>query len=496
MAIPKTREQATEDGKLQQYAHLYDVADESRLREEADNANKSAINNETSARRAADTELRTALDTEVAARKAAFDSFNVIEPKNVGEPPANAGYFSLAVGEDAKTYKDRATALGPYTRALQEGNVATGYQSTAYGSRCVSIGFQSYASGTESVAVGAKSAAYRDYEFAVGHSGENGTRFVSYVTDPKLDQDAATKHYVDTSIAAIPTADVTKQYVDSKVSQAQLSCNNYADAREAVAISHAAAMFTTTATASSIGTVKASPSITAASDGTISVNPAIFSDGLTSADGQVSVDLGFVGEHLAGDALYYDSTDGLMLKVGDGLEIQNDTVSIDPDTMPLASTASRGMVKVGKGLTISDDGSLSVSGGSSYPSIVRPMVETTQGVSVTGTGLTGSFAFLFGAWIEIQYEQPYILVESTTGCITSQSAFAAGTSVTFTITGANGVLLRFYNADAISVQFGPEADGIFGDAVVSFPSNRASLVVTVPVIGDLASSKSINFRIR
>ena len=109
---------------------------------------------------------------------------------------------------------------------------------------------------------------------------------------------------------------------------------------------------------SSKGIVQGSDSITIA-DGIAKVNPSIFGDGLATTDGKVSVDTGFVGEHLAGDALYYDSTNGLMVKTGTGLHIDNDTLSVDQDTLPLASADNRGTVKVGDGLAIAKDGTLS-----------------------------------------------------------------------------------------------------------------------------------------
>ena len=105
--------------------------------------------------------------------------------------------------------------------------------------------------------------------------------------------------------------------------------------------------------------VQGSDSITI-TDGVAKVNPSIFGDGLATTDGKVSVDTGFVGEHLAGDALYYDTTNGLMVKTGTGLHIDNDTLSVDQDTLPLASADNRGTVKVGSGLAIAKDGTLSV----------------------------------------------------------------------------------------------------------------------------------------
>ena len=117
-------------------------------------------------------------------------------------------------------------------------------------------------------------------------------------------------------------------------------------------------LYSTVAAQDTKGIVQGSDSITIA-DGVAKVNPSIFGDGLATTDGKVSVDTGFVGEHLAGDALYYDTTNGLMVKTGTGLHIDNDTLSVDQDTLPLASAGNRGTVKVGSGLAIAKDGTLS-----------------------------------------------------------------------------------------------------------------------------------------
>ena len=135
--------------------------------------------------------------------------------------------------------------------------------------------------------------------------------------------------------------------------------------------------------------MRSSSSITVA-DGTAKVNPAIFGDGLSVTDGQVSVDLDHVGEHLAGDALYYDQTDGLMLKVGQGLHIQNDELDIDQANLPLASAGVRGTVRVGSGLAIDTDGVLSATGGggagSGYGKLAKATLKTTERVSGIADG--------------------------------------------------------------------------------------------------------------
>lgn len=133
--------------------------------------------------------------------------------------------------------------------------------------------------------------------------------------------------------------------------------------------------------------MRSSSSITVA-DGTAKVNPSIFSDGLAVTDGQVSVNMDFVGEHLAGDALYYDQTDGLMLKVGQGLRIQNDELDLDQAGLPLASTGVRGTVRVGSGLAIDANGVLSATAGASggYAALADVTAKTTERVGGIANG--------------------------------------------------------------------------------------------------------------
>ena len=120
-------------------------------------------------------------------------------------------------------------------------------------------------------------------------------------------------------------------------------------------------------------------------NGTLKVNPAIFGDGLSVTDGQVSANMDYISEHLAGDALYYDQTDGLMLKVGQGLHIQNDELDIDQANLPLASAGVRGTVRVGSGLSIDADGVLSATGAGGaaggYGKIAMTTLKTTERVN-------------------------------------------------------------------------------------------------------------------
>ena len=268
MAIQPTRPEAYDTGTLNQYAHIYDVqAEEKRAR--------IAEETEEAARIAADDEL-----------KKSIASIDVIKPLHVVTAAESRHDASVAIGDGASVTGSYSVSIGAYTKAPHDASVALGQGSNTTRNNEVSVGGQS-------------------------------TRYIAGVRNPELQQDAATKNYVDTNLPTIATTDKP-------------------------------------------GLVKPSTSITVDADGTTKVNPSIFGDGLATADGKVSVDTGFVGEHLAGDALYYDTTNGLMVKTGTGLHIDNDTLSVDQDTLPLASADNRGTVKVGSGLAIAKDGTLSV----------------------------------------------------------------------------------------------------------------------------------------
>ena len=267
MAIQPTRPEAYDTGTLNQYAHIYDVqAEEKRAR--------IAEETEEAARIAADDEL-----------KKSIASINVIKPLHVVTTAESKHEASVAIGDGASVTGSYSVSIGAYTKAPHDASVALGQGSNTTRNNEVYVGGQS-------------------------------TRYIAGVRNPELQQDAATKNYVDTNLPTIATTDKP-------------------------------------------GLVKPSTSITVDADGTTKVNPSIFGDGLVTTDGKVSVDTGFVGEHLAGDALYYDTANGLMVKTGTGLHIDNDTLSVDQDTLPLASADNRGTVKVGSGLAIAKDGTLS-----------------------------------------------------------------------------------------------------------------------------------------
>lgn len=246
------------------------------------------------------------------------------------------------------------------------------------------------------------------------------------------------------------------------------------------------------------GFVKPSTSITAASDGTIKINPSIFSDGLTATDAQVSADLGFIGEHLAGDALYYDSTNGLMLKCGTGLHIGNDAVSVDADTLPLATASTRGTVKVGSGLSIAEDGTLSAA--SAGCDVSYSGFHTSNS---TFTSISFNYAFYNRSGDTIPLE--------CKGTVINKTAFTTGTKMQF---GVNYSAAKFDNNPvgvfetimATKKWFGVlvstssstapkhtviDSDNIVVTYATSSGFSRAEFEVTVPF--DVAANSTIYF---
>lgn len=76
------------------------------------------------------------------------------------------------------------------------------------------------------------------------------------------------------------------------------------------------------------------------------------------------------------------------VKIGSGINVQPDgTISVTPYSLPTASTTILGGIKVGSGLSITDDGVLSATGGSSD---LNNITDTDSGVAITdaNSGLT------------------------------------------------------------------------------------------------------------
>lgn len=294
------------------------------------------------------------------------------------------------------------------------------------------------------------------------------------------------------------------------------------------------------------GFVKPSTSITAASDGTIKVNPAIFSDGLTATDAQVSVDFDYInnhygitssldvdglnmlvtksgtlippfaamygvtgvvgflnedsymkpgtsgmlaewcvdvdkiGKHLAGDALYYDSASGLMLKCGTGLHIDNDAVSVDTDTLPLATASTRGTVKVGSGLSIAKDGTLSATGAAASADGVRYVG------MVGGTESTGLISTLANVLANYDDTRVWYDVITATFAFNTTVAFTAGTTATFTM--------------GSGYSFDVTGDDTFWECVTDNASVKATLTnattLTLSFKSDVAANTTFHVKVR
>lgn len=120
--------------------------------------------------------------------------------------------YTIAIGYNAKATAAGAVAIG---RASQTYGVAIGNNSRSTTSNGISIGGSSYSgssgsiaignsarcSGKNSIALGASSQSNREGELSVGTA--SSTRFIANVREPELDQDAATKKYVDDLISAL-----------------------------------------------------------------------------------------------------------------------------------------------------------------------------------------------------------------------------------------------------------------------------------------------------
>ena len=403
---------------------------------------------------------------------------NAIAPNVVDEPP-KIGNNSIAVGNAASAKGDNSVAVGNVAVCSKDNSVAIGSNADVLFEGSVSIGMSASCRAKNSVAIGVGAdCTYPNCvsfgNFAVG--GDN-TRRLIFVSDPTNDSDAATKHYVDQKVASggytLPPA-------------TQESLGGVRPYGYGIAVESDGGLHTVAATNENVGVVKGSGSITIADDGTAKVNPAIFSDGLTATDAQVSVDTGFVGEHLAGDALYYDSTKGLNLKVGTGLEIQNDAVSVDTDALPLASASTRGTVKVGSGLAISEDGTLSATGGA-----VPAGVITTLFATVSGTGFTATkdSAFYEGYYVK-GLSSAFFAVRASFS-ITTTAAFTAGTSIAVKLGKPDDVTTFAGLSGGPRMMLCTTA----GIGNVTFYAGAPLTVIDIPVTADIASGTKIDVSI-
>ena len=139
------------------------------------------------------------------------------------------------------------------------------------------------------------------------------------------------------------------------------------------------------ATTDTLGGVKASASVTVAEDGAIKVNPAIFSDGLTATDAQVSVDTAFVANAIAGDGLKVIN-DGLAVNCGNGFIINDDKIQYESPILSWAATFPDGTFTISDGASI-DSAICITSKGSTY--LFKLVINFTTSAAFTkGTKIT------------------------------------------------------------------------------------------------------------
>ena len=148
---------------------------------------------------------------------------------------SSGGYYAIAIGRGASAGQrglalaGRATnysvAIGNSSSSAQQ-SVAIGVQADATANESVAVGYQTTATANNSVAIGTYSTAKEEGVVSVGTgattptlsddmteeqkvvaraASDVATRRIVNVTDPRDAQDAATKNYVDTKIADIPS---------------------------------------------------------------------------------------------------------------------------------------------------------------------------------------------------------------------------------------------------------------------------------------------------
>ena len=111
---------------------------------------------------------------------------------------------------------NNAVALGGAAASIN--GVAIGTEALAYQQNSIALGYQAKAMGKNSIALGANSIADRANSFSVGSTTTQ--RQIINVATPTQATDAANKGYVDTAIAAIPTAVASDNYARSSTDTA------------------------------------------------------------------------------------------------------------------------------------------------------------------------------------------------------------------------------------------------------------------------------------
>lgn len=384
--LPDSRADAMESGSLWDFAHMYDVVRESRAAKTNVETVDEELHDHEKVKATADTlghvkvgdnitvtdDGTISTDVNKAYVDSKLNTVNSIAPTNV---------------EHAPSIGNNAIAFGSGVRASLQ-SVGVGYRASSTGASSVAIGFQPIASGPASVAIGFGAAAYDDGSVAIGSNSKaqykdvvsvgntSRTRRIINVTDPEVDSDAATKHYVDEKVAS------GSYVLPAATSTALGGVRPYGNG---LVLDSDGGLHTAPATADAVGVVKSSTSITAASDGTITVNPAIFSDGLTATDAQVSVDTAFVANAIAGDGLKVIN-DGLAVNCGSGLIINDDKIQYESPILSWADTFPDGTFTISDGASI-DSAICITSKGSTY--LFKVVINfITSAAFTTGTKIT------------------------------------------------------------------------------------------------------------
>ena len=225
--LPDDRNEARDDGVLNQYAHMYDVIKEDRYREKAiesesverttaDATLQKNIENESGERKTADSEMNARISDAVSD----IGKINSVQPRNVISTPT-AGNYSVAIGDGASAEISCVTvgvsshstgssvAVGVNNSASN--GIAIGVSASASNGIVIGRGANATSNGTcaigdsakatyiYSTAIGAGVETERAYEVRVG--AKNYPRYVANVKDPELAQDAVTKAYLDNRIS-------------------------------------------------------------------------------------------------------------------------------------------------------------------------------------------------------------------------------------------------------------------------------------------------------
>lgn len=112
---------------------------------------------------------------------------------NASTRTEGTGSYSIAIGNNAKSYQFYGIALGASAKASTSHSVAIGREATATGARAVAIGSQSTTTSQGEVSFGGSSLAGNGYN-------NSQYRLLTNVYDPQNAHDAATKGYVDNNL--------------------------------------------------------------------------------------------------------------------------------------------------------------------------------------------------------------------------------------------------------------------------------------------------------